>query len=498
MRPQTRDRVAFDPARAGRFRAVRRIPPVTSELSVQTEDMPGSQVSLTIEVPSATVDATFDRVLQRLVSNAKVEGFRPGKAPRALVEARIGAEALREEVIEALVPQVVNQALKERAIDAIDRPRVDVLELERGKAARLTAKVSVMPAIKLPDLDALKVERPATEVTNEMVEQRLEELRDRLAEIEPVEREVRAGDVIVVDMDVLIDGKEVPSEARRAMEAEVKEGVLIPELLSILPGKAVGEVAEATIKLAEDHVDENLRGKESQIRMTVQGVKEKRVPPLTDDLAAQLSEGRQTNVLAFRGAVRADLEEQANRLDELGYEQQVLKSVVDATEIEVPTSLIDHELAHRLEELETRLGQQGLRFDRYLEYLGQTPEQWVAQARPDAESRLKVDLVLEEVGKCEGVEPTKDEVLRYMTAEAAKDKELSENIAQLVLNASARDYFRHRLTRLQILERLVQRASGTYVPAPGGKKQEGPADGGDAAPEEAAREQQSGVESAHQ
>lgn len=473
-------------------------PLVTEQLSVETEELPGSQIQLTIAVPSGKVDATYERVLQRLGAKAKIEGFRPGKAPRALVEARVGAAALREEVIETLVPEVVSQALKQTAIDAIDRPRVDVVELERGQAARLTAKVSVMPEVKLPDLEALKVDRPSTEVTNEMVEQRLSELRDRLAEVEPVEREVRTGDVIVADMDVLVDGVEVPSESRRAMEAEVKEGVLIPELLSILPGKKVGETAEATITLAEDHVDENLRGKQSLIRMTVQGVKEKRVPPLTDEVAAQLSEGKQTSVLAFRGAVRADLEEQAKRLDELAYEQQVLKAVVDGTELEVPASLVDHELAHRLEQLEERLGRQGLRFDRYLEYLGQTPEQWIAEARPDAESRLKVDLVLEEVGRREAIEPTKDQVLEYMTAEAAKDKELSENLGELVLNTQAREYFRHRLTRLQILERLVQRASGTYAPEAGGSGGVEPAAGAEITSHEAAQPEASGVESADQ
>ena len=125
--------------------------------------------------------------------------------------------ALREEVIDSLVPEILREAMDEQKIEAIDRPRVDILELERGRPAKFTAKVSVMPDVKLADLDAITATKPSTEVTNDMVERRLAELLDRLAEVEPVEREVRTGDVIVADLDVLVDGQEIQSEARRAM-----------------------------------------------------------------------------------------------------------------------------------------------------------------------------------------------------------------------------------------------------------------------------------------
>ena len=141
-------------------------------LSVVTERLPKSQVGMTIEVPADVVDATYDRVLSRLASRAKIEGFRPGKAPRALVEARIGPAVLREEVVETMVPEVVRQALDEKAIDPIDNPDVEVLELERGRPAKLKATISVMPEVTLAELTKLKVEPPdhTHEFTDEMVE----------------------------------------------------------------------------------------------------------------------------------------------------------------------------------------------------------------------------------------------------------------------------------------------------------------------------------------
>src|SRR5213593_1675305 len=122
-----------------------------SALSVVTETLPKSQVGMTIEVPAELVDATYERVLNRLASRAKIEGFRPGRAPRQLIEARIGPAALREEVVEAMVPEVVQQALVKESIDPIDNPDVEVLELERGRPAKLKATISVMPEVTLGD-----------------------------------------------------------------------------------------------------------------------------------------------------------------------------------------------------------------------------------------------------------------------------------------------------------------------------------------------------------
>lgn len=431
-----------------------------ADLSVVVEELPGSQLSLAVEVPQSEVDKAFDRALQRFQSKARIEGFRPGKAPREIVEARVGPAALREEAIELLVPEIVAQVLVDKSIDALERPRVEIGEFERGHDARFTARVTVYPDVTLPDLDRLQVERPDASVTEAMVDRRLEELREQLAEITPVERPVQAGDLVVADIDVSVAGEEIPSERRRAMEAEVKEGVLIPELLSAVTGKTVGEVAEAEITLPEDHVDEALRSQSAQVRFTIQGVKEKKLPALDDEFAKQVSEGKQETVAALREAVTEDLQEAASRFSELALEQAVVKAVVDGSQVEVPTTLVDHEVIHQVEDLEKRLHQQGLRLDRYLAYLQKTPEEYVAESRPDAESRIRVDLVLEAAGKQLGVEPTDDEVLEYMRAEAARDPELTDKYLELVANRTARDYFQHRLTRLKILERLVEKAGG--------------------------------------
>jgi trigger factor len=445
----------------------------TSQLTISRETLPGSQVALGIEVPAEEVDRTFEKVIAKLSQKVKIQGFRPGKAPRSVVEARLGSPAIREEAIEALVPEVVNRALTEMGVDPIDRPRVDVIEFERGKPARLTATVSVMPEVELADIDSIRVERPESEVTDEMVDRRVEELLDSQASLEPVERPVQDGDVIVADLDVSTGGKEVPSAARRAMEMEVKEGVLIPELREAVIGKSTDEVAEAEVDMPADAVDTELAGKHTHLRLTVRGVKQKNVPPLNDRTAETISNGEQKTALELKIAVRRDLEEQARRFDELAYEQKVLQAVVEGSKVEVPATLVDHEVAHQLEDLEQRIQRQGLRLDRYFAYAGTTAQEWAANARPDAETRLKVDMVLGEATRKLGVNPTTEEVYSYLLSEAGKDEELKGQVEQLTQNRTAVDYFRHRLTRLKTLESLVAIASGEKPAASSNEPEKG-------------------------
>jgi len=421
---------------------------------VVTEPLPKSQVGLTIEVPAELVDATFERVLNRLVSKAKIEGFRPGRAPRQLVEARVGPAALREEVVDAIVPQVVQQAMREKSIDPIDNPDVEVIELERGRPARLKATISVMPQVTLGDTSKLMAPAEAIDVTDEMLERRLEDVREPLAEVTPVEREARMGDVAVIDVEVEADGAVVESETRKAMEAELKDGVLLPELLAVLPGTFVDETRETTVKFPDDYSEPKLAGKEATIRVTLRGVKEKVLPQLDDALAKQLSGGKQDTVDAYRAAVRDELEEAARSMTRLAREQALVKALVDSSQVEVPEALVERELVTQLESMERSLGRQGLKLDRYLDYLGKTVPQWAADERPDAEARLKVDLILDEFARREGIDPTDEEVDTFLEEQAPRDEDLKGRVAELKQSASAKRYFASRLRRLKVLDRL--------------------------------------------
>jgi trigger factor len=432
-----------------------------ADVSVMTETLPGSQVGLTIEVPPEQVDQAFERALARLAQRIKIGGFRPGKAPRPMIEARLGPAVIREEVVDSLLPGLVSQALRDHKIEAIDRPRVEVQELERGRPGRFTARVSVMPEVTLPDLGSLQVERPVTTVDDDMVERRIRALRDRQAEIEPVDREARAGDMVVADLRVLVDGTERPSEGRKATEFELAEGSVVPELLAAIPGHRVGEVATAEVTLPEEHPEEDMRGRPATLELTVQGVKEKRVPELTDEVARELSGGEQSTVEELREAIHTDLVEQARRMDELSFEQAAVRAVVDASRIDVPEALVERETDRQMEDAGRSLQRRGLRLDRYLEYVGKTEADYRSELRPEAEGRIRVDLVLEELGRTMAIAPSQPEVEDYIRAEAERDDQVARERDSLLQNPVAIDYFRHRLTRLQVLQGLVARLGGS-------------------------------------
>lgn len=435
-----------------------------TDVSVLTETLPGSRVGLTIEVPTTQVDAAYERVVDRLSRRVKVQGFRPGKAPRALVEARIGPETMREEVAEALVNQVLPKALEDNDIDSIDRPQVEIEELDRGRPGRFKASVSVMPKVTLPDLDSLTIEQEHTEVDDAMVQERLDSLRENLAEVEPVEREVRSGDIVVGDLKVFAGDEEIPDEAREAIELEVKDGILVSELLEALPGTTIGEVATAEVTMPEDHRNPKLAGKAARLEVTVQGLKEKRIPELTDEVASQLSDAEHTTADALREGVRKDLVESSDRSDRLGFEQKAVEAVVEAAGAEIPDALVDREVDRQLERLDQQLQQQGLKLDRYLQYVGRTEQAYRADVRPEALGRVKTDLVLDELSRELQIDPSEDEVKDYIRHEAEHEQELMESLDEFLGNAGAIQYFRQRLVRVRTIEKLVERLGGEPVP----------------------------------
>jgi trigger factor len=191
----------------------------------------------------------------------------------------------------------------------------------------------------------------------------------------------------------------------------------------------------------------------------LRGVKEKILPELDDPLAKTLSNGAHETVESYRESIRQELEESVRAMEKLEREQEVVRALVEASSVEVPEALVDRELTSELESMERSLNRQGLKLERYLEYAGRTLEEWMADQRPDAEARLKIDLVLAEYARRENLEPSDDEVIAYLEEQAAADGELKDQVDELKKSPSARRYFASRLRRRRVLDRLVEVAS---------------------------------------
>src|ERR671934_2240246 len=443
-------------------------------VKVETERKPGSQVVLSVEVPEDQVASSIERAYQRLAPRVKVAGFRPGKAPRPMVEREIGWPALRQEALDLLLPTAYNAALDESGLDPIDVPRVEVEQFERGIPFRFRAVVSVKPELKLSDYRDIRVPRPKTEVTDAEVDEALERMRARFAELHSVERPVHQGDFLTIDLHLLKQGAVLVGESQQDAQVEVDPERLVPGLAPGLAGQAVGETRDIRVTLPADYPKRDLAGSEVVFRVTIKSIKERRLPALDDDFAKQVGRGQTLGEL--RQELRDDLQEAAARADEQRFENDVLKALSERVQVEVPDALIDREVSRQVRELELRLQEQGVRLDRYLQYTNTTLDVLRSERRPQALQKVRLELALEAVAEREGLTVSDGEVDEAVSRGVNDDPTLARP-DELRSADPVRAYFRHQLLMRKTIDHLSALASGESsatigAPVPAGAPRE--------------------------
>src|SRR5256885_14248704 len=421
-------------------------------VKVDTEKKPGSQVVLSVEVDADQVLKSIDQAYSRLAPRVRIAGFRPGKAPRPMVEREIGWPALRQEALDLILPTAYNSALDEAALDPIDVPRVEVQQFERGQPMRFTATVSIKPDITLKDYKDISVPRPHSEIGDKEVDEALERLRLRFAELHAAERPVQAGDFLTVDTHILKSGAVLIGESETDAQLEVDKERLITGLAEGLIGQAVGETRDIALTLPADYPKKDLAGQNVVFRITVKSIKERRLPPLDDELAKQVGRGQTFEEL--RQEVHDELQEAAHQSDEQRFENDVLKALDERMEVEVPEALIEREVSRRIRELETRLQEQGVKMDRYLEYTNTSLEVLKAQQRPQAVQKVRLELGLEMVAEREGLTVSESEVEQAVGTALAEDPEINRRAPDLRTADPVRKYFRHQLLMRKTIDYL--------------------------------------------
>ena len=383
----------------------------TPELSVTAERKPGSLVELRIEAPSTQVDKAVSDALRRLGGRVRIPGFRPGKAPAQIVERVLGWEAVKQEAVDALLPQMYSAAIDREKVDPVSEPEVKLGELERGQPFSFTATVTVLPEVDLGSYaEELRVPEEKTEITDERVDEVIEELRRRHSDLVRVEdRPVLHGDVLRATL-TMRRGDEVISQDQEERDVEVDRERLLPGLADALIGMNAGDTKQTQITLPEDFSREELRGATVDVEVTVTEIRERHLPPLDDALA--VADGHGTTLAELRDYYRDRLREVAEREDEDRYESAVLDALRERVTIDVPEALVDREIDNQLTEMSVQLAQAGLQLERFLEYSGQTVEQVRGERREGAVQRVKLDLALQALGKAEGVEIDEADVER--------------------------------------------------------------------------------------
>lgn len=436
----------------------------TPNVKVTKEKIPESQIVLTIEVPQERLEGALDSAYRRLARRAKIPGFRPGKAPRALVERHYGREALVDEALDRLVPEVYREAVQsDEEIEPIGLPR---LEVETVEPLVVKATIPVKPTVELGDYRSVRVERPQVEVDPERVERVLEDLRRRYATLEPVDRPVQWGDVVRADLRAEASGRTIVDE--EDVEFKLIEGrvVSLPGLAERIVGATKGSTLEFDLTIPDDIADERLAGKPAHYRVAINEVKQEILPDLNDDFAREVGEGF-PSLQALRERIEADIRAGEEARAEREYQDRILDELLKRATIEYPPVLLDREMDHLIRD---HLGHDVERsdFQRYLQRIGKTEEQFLAELRPIADDRVRRSLVLTAVAEAERIEVSDGEIDAEIERLAASSGADPAELRRMFDNEGGLRSVRNSLLTRKTLDRLMAIASGQAEPVTAG------------------------------
>ena len=355
------------------------------------EKLSPTRVRINVEVPFTELEPDFDRAFKQLAKQIRLPGFRPGKAPRKLLEARIGRGAVLEQVVNDALPGRYSEAVTSSEIQPLGQPEIEITKLEDNEELVFTAEVDIRPEIELPDLEALKITVDPIEVTDEEVDTELQNLRARFGTLKGVERAAESGDFVSIDLSATVDGNEVPEAATEGLSHEVGSGKLIEGLDDAIIGLKEGESRVFTTTLAAgDHA-----GEEAQVTVTVKSVKERELPEPDDDFAQLASEFDTIEEL------RNSLTEQVSRVKRIQQAEQIrdkaLEALLEQVDVPLPEKVVEAQVNDTLHNAIHTLDHDEERFAEALVEQGSSREEFDKDNRSNAEKAVKTQLLMDAV-----------------------------------------------------------------------------------------------------
>ncbi|MDN4494520.1 trigger factor [Ureibacillus aquaedulcis] len=380
-------------------------------MSAKWEKQEGNIGTLTIEVPAEEVNKAIDKAFAKVVKEINVPGFRKGKMPRPMFEKRFGVEALYQDALEILVPDAYSNAIDETGITPVDYPEIDGTEnFAKGENFTFIAKVTVKPEPKLGDYKGLEVKKSETVVTDEEVEAQIEEQLARKAELEIKEDEaIVTGDTATIDFEGFLGEEAFEGGKGEDYALEIGSGSFIPGFEEQLVGLKAGESKDVVVTFPEEYHAEELAGKEATFKVAVKEVKTKVLPELNDEFAKEI-DPEVESLEALRAKIKEQTVEQKKADAESTLRDELVEKAAENAEVEIPESMTHNEIHRMIEEFGQRLQMQGMTLDLYYQFSGQDEHALHEQMRPEAESRVRVSLVLEAIAKAENIEVTEEDV----------------------------------------------------------------------------------------
>lgn len=382
------------------------------------EKLEHDQVKLTIEIDADTFNAALQQAYVKNGKHYNIAGFRKGKAPRKVIESMYGEGVFFEDAFELCWGDAYDAALEENGLTAVDKPTLDIEKIGKDEGVVFAAVVQLKPTVKLGAYKGIEVEQPTYTVEDADVNAEIEKEREKNARFVDVERAVENGDRVVIDYSGSVDGVQFDGGTAEEQTLVIGSNTFIPGFEEQLIGMNVGEERDITVTFPEEYHAENLAGKEAVFHIKLHNVQFKELPELDDEFAKDVSEfDTLAELIADK---RKKMEEQAAKNEKIAIENIALKTVCDNAEVEVPECMTERQANYMLRDMGYRLQMSGISLEDYCRYVGTDLNALKASYHDEAASRVKMQLVIEAVGKAENVTCTDEEIAEVI-------KEYAEN-----------------------------------------------------------------------
>ena len=433
-------------------------------VQITSERIDKDRVKLRVEVPADALDKSLAATYKRWANDIKIPGFRKGKVPRQLIDQRVGPEVIREEALRDALPDLYIEALRSEELEAIAPPEIEVIEFESGAPIVFEATVDVRPEISVPDPTSLSVVAPPAEVTDSDVDEQLERLRDRFAELETVSRDARRGDFVLIDLkgyqhEDLVEGASAPD-----FLYEVGSHSGPPKLDEELEGSRPGAILKFTdsvhIHKEDEPQDDHSHMEDIAFTVLVKEVKAKRLPQLDDEFAKTV--GEFDTLDALKEDLRTKLADIKKSVVQEELRVSVLNALLDASDLDPPEKLVEEEFNHRIEHFEHDLSHAGLTMDSYGKQVELTELEIRRDIRAQAGRSVKAELLLEEIAREQSVDVTDEDLGREIAILAQRTQQKPEDIAKGLTETGRVRALAADIMRRKALDYLVENVNVSY------------------------------------
>ena len=383
------------------------------------EKVSGNKAKLTFTVPAEQFDEAMQKAYLKLRGRINVPGFRKGKAPRKMIETLYGEGVFYDDAFELLFPDVYEAAVKEYDLHPVDRPQIDLDEIGAGKDLKFHLEVFVRPDVTLGEYKGLTVETEQQKLTDEMIDARISQDQEKASRtIDVDDRPVQEGDTVNLDYAGTVDGVAFAGGTAAGQTLKIGSHQFIEGFEEQMIGMNIGEEKDLQVKFPDEYHAEELKGKDAVFHVKVNGIQVTEKPELDDDFAADISE---YNTFAeYRESIVKELTERVSKNNEAAAENALVDKAVENAQMDVPQAMIDDQADYMVREMAMRMSYQGLKIEDYMKYTGQTPEGLKAMYKPEAEKRVKTELVIDAIRKAEKIEPSEADIEKAIADQAER------------------------------------------------------------------------------